>query len=106
MNEQSTLEQLMLLKGMTVRAGVIHEAQRLQLEMWPRLSKKISSCVPKIDMEKKLVILDCKAKSYRTDAFERQLFDNILIWVRSILWDETKVVIRVNRKVVFNSDKR
>lgn len=98
-------EQLSLLKGMTIRTGVIHEAQRLQLEMWPRMSKQIESCTPKANFENKLILLDCKSrtKKFKMSEFETKLFENIVLWVRKILWDETIVQIKVNGKTVYDS---
>jgi hypothetical protein len=102
-NETNVMEQLMHLKAMTVRTGGIHEAQKLQLISWPRLSKQIARVVAKVDPENKAVTLECESPKYKETKFEKELFKNILVWVRTILWDETRVVVKVNKKRVFDS---
>lgn len=106
MNEQAMKEQLAMLKGMTVSTGAIHEAQRLQLECWPRMSKQIERCQPKADFETKTIVLECKtfkSKAFKMGAFEKRLFQEMVGWVRIILWDDTRLVITVNKKRVFDS---
>lgn len=107
MNDQSkAMEQLMLLKGTTLRTGAIHEAQRLQLELWPRMSDQIQSCLPKVNFTTKTIALSCitfgKSK-FKMEDFEKKLFQEILGWVRLILWDDTRVIIMINKKRVFDS---
>lgn len=97
------MDQLMQLKAMTVRTGGIHSAQELQLCNWPRLSAQIKRVVAKVDPENKTATLECEAPKWKQTDFEKELFKNILIWVRTILWDETRVVIKVNKKRVFDS---
>lgn len=107
MDKDTVMEQLMQLKAMTVRTGGIHDAQKLQLMRWPELSKnvKINATKVKVDPENKAVYMECvgNTKVYKTDKFDEKLFKNILSWVRTILWDETRVVIKINKKRVFDS---
>lgn len=45
-------EQLLLLRDMTERTGVLHEAQKLQLSIWPRVAIahcQVSEVEPKIE---------------------------------------------------------
>ena len=99
-------QQLAMLKGMTVTTGAIHEAQRLQLECWPRMSKQIQHCQPKADFKTKTIVLECKTfkgKPFKSSDFEKKLFQEMVGWVRIILWDETRLVITINKKRVFDS---
>jgi hypothetical protein len=93
-------EQLMMLKRMTVTTGAIHEAQKLQLINYPRMSAKIKAVTTKVDVAKKTVYFECQAKTkvYKSGKFENELFENIVTWVRILLWDESRVVIKVNGK--------
>lgn len=110
MNKVPTVEeQLMLLKATTIRTGAIHEAQKLQMQLWPRMSNQIApGVVAKVDPEKKIVILECKSKKkpYNHAEFEAKLFNEIVGWVRRIVWDETKVVIKVNGKRLLDSSNQ
>lgn len=107
MSEEAMMQQLAMLKGMTVSTGAIHEAQRLQLECWPRMSKQIEACQPKADFKTKTIVLECKTfkkvKTFKMADFEKKLFQEMIAWVRTILWDETRLVIMVNKKRVFDS---
>lgn len=70
------------------------------------MSKQISACLPKADVETKTIVLECKtfnAKPFKMKDFEKKLFEEMVGWVRSILWDETRVVISINKKRVFDS---
>lgn len=100
-------EQLNLLKGITIRQNAIHEAQRLQLQTWLRMSDQIAKPVSvSVDFDSKTVFFKCKSVGkYRHRAFEKRLFKEVHGWTRSILWDNTEVVISVNKKVLFDSRK-
>ena len=103
----TTKEQLMQLKAMTVRMGVIHEAQALQLKMWPLLIPDVSKAVSKVDVETKSVIMTCETKKgkkfKKTDQIDL-LCKNIEEWTRAILWEETVVSIIVNGETIYGVD--
>jgi len=105
MNEPlTTKEQLMQLKAMTVRLGSIHEAQALQLKMWPLLLPNISKSVAKIDVETKTVIMNCvtqKDKKFRKTKKVENLCKHIETWTRAILWNETAVSIVVDGETIY-----
>lgn len=97
--------QLMLLKTVTLRTGGIHDAQRLQLQMWPRLIRGVTaSTVVEIDMERKLVKFSLGTdRSFRLNATTRRLLKEITGWTRFILWSETDVVFVAKSKVVHDT---
>lgn len=97
-------EQLMLLKAMTVRTGSIHEAQALQLKMWPMMIKGVYLVEARIDTEHQEVTMLCDADGFKMDKLNKRLVKEICSWTRKILWDKTKVVIKINGKAIFNSD--
>lgn len=97
-------EQLMQLKAMTVRLGVIHEAQALQLKMWPLLIPNIGEAESKVDVETKTVIMVCKTakgKKFRNTSKVKMLCENIDKWVKLILWNETALSIVVDGKTIY-----
>lgn len=97
-------EQLQLLKAVTIRTGAIHDAQALQLKMWPMLIPGVTKAEARVDVDKRTVIFVCKstAKGQPTKQ-NRLLFENIAKWVKTLLWNESLVIIKINNKAVFNS---
>ena len=97
--------QLTLLKTVTVRTGGIHEAQQLQLKMWPRMIRGTTRKTKvELDTERKLVrfVLDTD-KTFRLDVKTKRLLKEIQNWTRSILWDETDVVFVAKGKTIHDS---
>jgi hypothetical protein len=97
------LEQLALLKTMTLRTGSIHEAQALQLKMWPLLIPDVTKAEATVDSERKLVTFKCEATSSRATKKKRETMDNIILWTRKILWDESAVIFVINDKTVYDT---
>lgn len=93
----------MLLKATTIRTGAIHEAQVLQLKIWPRLNPMISKSEARVDVENKTVTFVCESGSLRPKKSDRVFFENLEKWVKDLLWDETTVTVRINDKIVFES---
>ena len=103
--EFSFLKQLMYLKGMTVRTGSIHEAQALQLRNWPLTIPGVKSAEAHVNTDAKLIkyILTPKNKSFRTTAKVTETCALIDKYIKTILWDETTVVMEVGKKVIYDS---
>ena len=97
-------EQLAYLKGMTLRLGSIHEAQALQLKLWPRLIPGIDESEARVDVEKQSVRFVCTGKKFRKTKKVSEFLVNIDRWVKKLLWDSTFVVFEVNGKEVFRGD--
>jgi hypothetical protein len=104
MENNSVKEQLMMLKAFTARTGVIHDAQMLQLEMWPLfLFGGISNTVS-IDTDKRLVTFEVNIKKKPTTKVAEEKRKVLTEWVRSILWDNTG--IDLNFKVINYGTKK
>jgi hypothetical protein len=100
-------EQLAYLKGITVMTGGIHDAQALQLKNYPIVIDGVKSAKTTVDSERKIVNYDLKLKKGASfgDA-ERKVADAIVLWVRTIIWDETSVIFKVGKEVVYDSRNR
>lgn len=103
MSEATVPQQLRLLKAITVRTGAIHDAQALQLKIWPTLIPNVTHSVALVDANKKSVKYVCQSSGLRPSKKMRLLCEHICEWTRTILWNETKVVIEINKKKVFDS---
>jgi hypothetical protein len=103
MSKATLMEQLALLKGMTLRTGAIHEAQALQLKMWPMMIPDVDKAEAQVDTERKIVTYKCEAGSTRATKKKRETMDNIVTWTRKILWDDTVVVFILNNKTVYDT---
>ena len=103
MSAASFKEQLALLKTATVRTGAIHEAQALQLKMWPLLVPGVKSASAKVDTERKIVTFECKSSGNRITKKVRHTILNLTLWTRTLLWDDTVVVFKMNGKVIHDT---
>jgi hypothetical protein len=100
-NTDALTEQLILLKSVTLRTGAIHEAQALQLKMWPKLMEGVASSEAKVDVENKKVVFNIKAtEEFNSSKINKRIAKEIISWTRLILWDQTEVVFKVNRKIL------
>jgi hypothetical protein len=98
------VEQLLMLKAVTLRLGVLHEAQALQLKMWPLAALPfITKSVAKVDVESRTVSFDCEAPSVRKTKKLTQGCTALESWVRFLLWDDSVVFVRINGKQVHPS---
>jgi hypothetical protein len=95
-------EQLLLLRDMTARMGVLHEAQILQLKMWPLvLFDNIKKCEEHVNIEGKVLefhILQTKGK-YPADKDKR--FDVLIDWSKWLLGHDWLVRIKERGKLIF-----
>jgi len=96
-------QQLGLLKDLTVRLGMIHEAQSLQLKHWPLLIPNVDKAKAEVDVERKLVMYNCESKKFRKTKKVLKYFENIDSWTKQLLWDETSVQFLVNGEVLYDS---
>ena len=92
-SENQVLEQLQTLKAMTVRYGIIHEAQTLQLELWPLLLFQAQSGVCKVDAENHWVNFELSVKKTPSNKDIKDGKELLKKWTRSILWDDTEILI-------------
>lgn len=104
LNDSKNLEeQLMLLKMMTQKTGAIHEAQALQLKIWPMLIEGVESSSAKVDSENKKVVFELKG-NLKSKKEHNALFKAIQNWTRLLLWDNTVVVFKHKNKQIYNSE--
>jgi hypothetical protein len=103
--EMSFFQQLMYLKGLTVRTGVIHEAQAVQIRNWPLAIPGVRSAEAHVDTDQKIVryILKPKAKQLRVTAKVKEICSTVDKFIKTILWNETTVIIEANKTVIFDS---
>jgi hypothetical protein len=96
-------DQLMMLRAMTIRTGSIHEAQALQLKMWPLLIPNVVKAEAKVDAERKIVSFICESTSNRATKKVTNTCKHIAEWTKQLLWAETTVTIKINDKLIFDS---
>ncbi len=97
-------QQLAYLKGITVTTGGIHDAQALQLKNYPLVIDGVKSAKTKVDSDHKLVHYELtfdKGASFTPAA--KQVCEAIVLWVRTIIWDETAVVFYGGKEVLYDS---
>ena len=110
MGQSSFKEQLALLKIATMHTGAIHEAQALQLKMWPLLIPSVTKAEARVDTDKKMVTFLCKSKMKDKDMRKLAATENmrktcahVATWTQHLLWDDTTVIIHVNDKVIYDT---
>lgn len=95
-------QQLLLLRDMTARMGVIHEAQVLQLKMWPLvLFGNVKKCEEHINIENRevnFVILQTKGK--QASDF-KQRCEALADWTKWLLGSDWIVRVKIRDKLVF-----
>jgi len=96
-------DQLKHLKAMTIRLGVLHEAQVLQLRNYPLLIPGVKTAKTHVDVDSKSVAWTCqtKNKKFRLTSSVKTWCVNIEKMVRVILWDETQIKIVINGRTIY-----
>lgn len=96
--------QLMLLKEATNRFGAIHEAQLLQLKMYPILLSGVVKSETHIDVERKLVFFKLiDAKKFKLTKKNKDIIQKIIDWTRKLLWDDCSIVFIKNEEVIYDT---
>jgi hypothetical protein len=102
--EITLLRQLQELKAMTVRTTAIHEAQAIQLRNYPLLIPGVIRATALIDVNRKMITYQCKArKRFRVTQNVKNMCNNINVWVKTIIWDETAIIVKIGKKVIYDS---
>jgi hypothetical protein len=100
-------KQLILLRDLTARMGVIHEAQQLQLKMWPIVlfthGQKFEERVDINGKEVDFIILQTKGKK-PADMDER--FKALNDWTKWLLGDDWLVRVKLRDKVLYRGMRR
>ena len=102
-SQASTKQQLLWLKSMTVRTGAIHEAQALQLKMYPMMLPGAKKGEARVGIDDKVVHYIVTCRPFKQDAVFKKTCAAIEKWTRWLLWDEARIMIKVNGKVVYES---
>ncbi len=100
-------QQLLLLRDLTARMGVMHDAQQLQLKMWPIAlfshAQKIEEHVNLNDKEIDYVILKTKGKK-PADMDKR--FAALDEWTKWLLGDDWLVRVKLRDKLIFRGPRK
>lgn len=101
LTEDQIKEQLGTLKGMTVRFNQIHSAQHLQLQMWPMIAFPFAlSSEAEVNTDNKSVLFKIKTNQDEPKGSSHERAKGyVIMWVRSILWDDTFVSFRFEKNV-------
>lgn len=99
--DPSQEEQLLMLKDLTARMGVLHEAQVFQLKMWPLvLFTHARKCEERVNIDGKeidFVILQTKGKV--PEDMEARM--NALVdWTKWLLGDDWMVKVKLREKTL------
>jgi len=98
--------QLMLLKEATNRYGALHEAQVLQLKMYPILLSGVKKAETHVDIEKKLVFFKIlEAKNFKMSKKNKNVIEKIIFWTRNLLWDDCSIVFVKDNEVIYDTRK-
>lgn len=96
--------QLLLLKEATNRFGSLHEAQLLQLKMYPILLNGVLKSETHIDVEKKLVFFKLvETKSFKLTKKNKDILQKIIEWTRRLLWDDCSIIFLKDEKVIYDT---
>ena len=104
-DDKSIFSQLQILKAMTVRTGIIHEAQAIQLKTWPMLIDNVIQSEARVFPETKTVKFICTSSGLRPTKKMKETCENIGKWTKTLLWDDTRVVVEINKKKVYDSSR-
>ncbi len=98
-------EQLKYLKGVTDRLNVIHEAQVVQIRNYPRVIPNIKEAETKLNIDTRTITYDCVSENpvFRKTKKVRVAIENVVTWIRSVVWDDTTVEFVVNGKSVYDT---
>ena len=105
-NETDFKAQLQWLKATTIRTGGIHDAQALQLKMYPLMLPNVTKAEAHVSVDEKAVHYIATAKPYKKTEKFTETCAAIVKWTRWLLWDDTKVTIKVNGKIRYESGKK
>jgi hypothetical protein len=105
MPDSNSVEQLMLLKDLTRRTGLIYEAQVLQLKYWPMLAlTHAKSSEVRLNVEKRVceffARIDSKGKAPDDLADRLARLDEAVKW---LLGDEWLVKVKLGKKIIYRS---
>lgn len=99
-------KQLLLLRDLTARTGLLHDAQRLQLRMWPIVlfthAKKCEERVNIQDKEVDFIILQTKGKP--PEDMEKR-FASLNEWTKWLLGPDWLIRVKLRDKMIFRGPR-
>lgn len=100
-------KQLLLLRDLTARMGVMHEAQQLQLKMWPIVlfthGQKFEEKVNIQDKEVDFIILQTKGKQ---PADMEKRFTALNDWTKWLLGDDWLIRVKLRDKLIYRGPRK
>lgn len=105
MAKVSMKEQLIHLKGITERLNTVHEAQIVQLRNYPRVIPNISKAETRLNIDNHSIVYECTSESptFRKTKNVKVAIENVVTWIRTVVWDDTTVEFIVNGKSVYDT---
>lgn len=95
------LEQLLLLKNLTKKTGMLHEAQLAQLKAWPLALTHAYKCQIVFDYESKnLTYILSELNGRKPKDFLKRMA-MLSKWTKQLLGDEYLVTVKSEKKVFF-----
>lgn len=99
MPELEPIKQLLLLRETTKTFGVLHEAQALQLRLWPHaVDPKLITAKAEISIDSNIIYWEWESKSKRISKHRLEALDRS---VKLMLGDEWVIKIRLNQKPIW-----
>lgn len=95
------LEQLMTLREMTRKTGLLHDAQVFQLKMYPLALTNATKVSIEYDYDKKNVIFNIIETQGRAPKEIKKKLDLICQWTKTLLGEEYSVKIKTKNKVLY-----
>lgn len=99
----TTEEQLLHLRCLTHRLGVLHEAQLLQVRNYP-LVLPIQKATTHIDVKSKYIKYECESEGViRKTKKNTKICETIHSWLQFLLWDDVILEILINGRGFYDS---
>ena len=97
--------QLAMLRGMTQKLGVLHEAQALQLRLWPyTVDPTLEKSEAKVDLEAKVVTFVWSGSTLKIDKKYKERLQTLSDNVKFLLGDVWLIEVVLDGITIFVSD--
>ena len=99
--------QLAMLRGMTQRFGSIHEAQALQLKLWPfTVDNTLENSNAAVDFENKQVDFEWLGSSMKIDKRYQERLETLECNVKFLLGDDWSMTVSSSGTAIFPLDTK
>ena len=97
--------QLVLLRGLTKRFGSIHEAQALQLKLWPfTVDNTLENSNAAVDFENKQVDFEWLGSTMKIDKKYQERLETLKCNVKFLLGDDWSITVTSSGTAIFPLD--